>query len=1037
MLTSFLLLSAVSAQEPARDLEACIEGVVFEANGIAPIGEEIRVQLGPNSTTTDSFGAYSICGDPGEATVVWTRDSGEVIGSLQVRLVEGVALEILVQEKGGQGAFDVSGVEAAEESTEISEGLQDLPMAIIRGLVTDLSGRPLANAQVLVRGQSARANTDSSGQFELEAAQGVVELGVILEGYANRFVPDLILGEAGLSDVRVELPEAGLSLAVFTVTAPRIVGGTADLLEERQQSSGVSDVLGAEQMSRSGDSDAAGALKRVTGLSVVGGRYVYVRGLGERYSASLLNGSLLPSPEPERRVVPLDLFPTSLLESVVIQKTFSPDMPAEFGGGVVGLRTRTIPKEAFIKLGLSTGYVHNSTFQSGPMGFEGSRDWLGFGASERALPQSVSDAIFDRPLEESDMFSNRGYSAEELEALGESMPNTWAVGEGTALPKIGVSMVTGKSWERGESRFGALASGLWGQDWDASEYVKNYYLVGLGDEMELAHAYDFTELERDIRLAGALSLGFAYGDAHDISSTTLINRSSTATSRIYQGFNRDVATDIRVSRIRWVERMLFYNQLRGSHEFEGLGGLTLDWRGAYAQASRLEPDRREYRYDYEEAADAWYLSDRPEGNSIFYSTLGDELWDSAVDLKLPFKLPQSESESWAKAGFAISDRSRGVDTRRLKYMHKGERSGLFEVLSSPVEDIFVPENIGSDGFQFEEVTRQTDNYSASQDTWAAYGMSNFEAGNRLGFMTGVRLESSAQAVQTFELFNPDQQPVSALLETVDTLPAAVATIRIGPSEQLDRQQLRLGYGRTVSRPDFRELSPATFNDVTGGRQIFGNPELGRALIDNVDLRWEFYPEPGESLSAAFFYKHFDSPIESIVVVSAQHSVTYQNADSAQTAGVEFEWRRSLGMVAPKLQDWFASGNVALMRSVVVLSDNSGIQSSNERPLEGQSPYVVNLNVGYEDPEGEKGITLLYNVAGPRITEVGALGAPDYVVQPVHRLDMVGFFEFGPGLKLGLKAKNLLDWPNVTKMGSEVVSEIHDGWSAGLSLSWKG
>ena len=771
-----------------------------------------------------------------------------MIGSLELRLVEGVTLEVLVQEQDQQGAFDVSGLEAAEENTESVEGLEDLPMATITGLVTDLSGRPLANAQVLVRGQSARATTDSSGAFELEAAQGVVELGVILEGYANRFVPDLILGEAGLSDVRVELPEAGLSLAVFTVTAPRIVGGTADLLEERQQSSGVSDVLGAEQMSRSGDSDAAGALKRVTGLSVVGGRYVYVRGLGERYSASLLNGSLLPSPEPERRVVPLDLFPTSLLESVVIQKTFSPDMPAEFGGGVVGLRTRTIPKEAFIKLGLSTGYVHNSTFQTGPMGFEGSRDWLGFGAGERDLPQSVSDAIFDRPLEEADMFSTRGYSPEELEALGEAMPNTWAVGEGTALPKIGVSMVTGKSWERGESRFGALASGLWGQDWDASEYVKNYYLVGLGDEMELAHAYDFTELERDIRLAGALSLGFAYGDAHDISSTTLINRSSTATSRIYQGFNRDVATDIRVTRIRWVERMLFYNQLRGSHEFEGLGGLTLDWRGGLCagQSPRAGPERvplrlrgsRRRLVPLGSAGEQIPSSTAPSGMNS-----GTARWTSSC--------PLSSSSRSRRVGPRLALRSRIAHAGSIRDVSstctKANALGCSRCSPVPLRTSSCPRTLAPTGSSSRKSLDRRTIIPPHKTPGLRMACQNFEAGNRLGFMTGVRLESSAQAVQTFELFNPDQEPVNALLETLDTLPAAVATVRIGPSEQPDRQQLRLGYGRTVSRPDFRELSPATFNDVTGGRQIFGNPELGRALIDNVDLRWEFYPEPSRSV----------------------------------------------------------------------------------------------------------------------------------------------------------------------------------------------
>ena len=247
-------------------------------------------------------------------------------------------------------------------------------------------------------------------------------------------------------------------------------------------------------------------------------------------------------------------------------------------------------------------------------------------------------------------------------------------------------------------------------------------------------------------------------------------------------------------------------------------------------------------------------------------------------------------------------------------------------------------------------------------------------------------------------------------------------------------KIRAGYGKTVSRPDFRELSPATFNDVTGGRQVFGNPDLERAQIDNFDLRWEWYPQAGESLSVGAFYKKFHQPIESIVVVSAQHSVTYQNADSAQNFGMEVDFRKNFGFLGGRMENLVLAGNASWIYSRVELSDNAGIQTSNARALEGQSPYVYNLQFGYDNPEGKGGVTALYNVFGPRITEVGALGAPDYFEESIHRLDLVSYFNPGD-LRIGFKCQNLLDWPSRVRTGDVIVEEVYDGRTIGLSLNW--
>jgi hypothetical protein len=1015
-----------------------LEGVVFESATGAPwpnavlrlkkdAGETVEVPL-------SSDASFSVSVDAATWTVVATGPNGQALGQWPVRIVDDGVSEVLL-------TLDVSGGNSSADITEPSNDVQDeqtadLPTFPVQGTIVDERGTALSGASIVVRGQSGRSNVDETGTFTVQAPVGSNALSVMLDGYRARTIEFELGEDGGLSLDPIVMVPAGLALDDYTIRAPRIEGGTSELIQERQSSASVNDVLGAEQMSRAGDSDAASALKRVTGLTVVDGKYVYVRGLGERYSASLLNGATLPSPEPERRVVPLDLFPTKMLESVVIQKTFSPDQPAEFGGGVVSLRTKSVPDGFVANIGMSGTHIDGTTSQNGPWGFQGNRDWLGLGLASRELPKNVMSASSNSPLEETDMFTSSGYTPEELEAFGESMPNHWSVGSRTLPMDFGVNALVGHGMDFDGWKAGVMVSGLWDQDWSRDHYQKNYYLLGEANALEDSHTYVFNEASREVRMGGAAIAAIEVGEHHKIQSTTLLNRSSEGSTRTYEGLNRDVGADIRVTRVRWIERELFVEQLTGTHVFPVVRNLGIDWKYTYSEADRAEPDRREFRYDHESANDTWYLSDRPEGNSLFYSDLGDKNTDMSVGLSLPVTFPwMAEGDGALKAGVGKIERARGVDTRRFKYMHKGDLSGDSAVLSSQPEDIFVPENIGSDGFQFEEVTRETDNYAARQQIDSAYGMANLELHHRFRMMGGYRLETSDQRVETYELFNPDNKPVVAQLKTSDWLPAATATTALGRKSQEEEVLVRFAYGRTLSRPDFRELSPATFNDVTGGRQVYGNPDLKRTLIDNYDARLEWYPTPGESISLGAFAKSFQDPIEKIVVVSAQHSVTYQNAKEARNVGLEFEFRKSLGFTSGHLEDLFFSGNAAWIRSRVKLADNAGIQSSNNRALEGQSPYVINGSISYEPAEGNYGGALLYNVAGKRITEVGALGAPDYVEMPIHRLDAAGYSKLGAGFKLGLKARNILDWPSVTKVGSKTVEENKSGWSVGASLSW--
>ncbi len=1025
--------------------------VVFAGAEGAPAAG-VDVSVGTARGRTNGHGVARVMAPPG----TWgLRLDGGAVGAVDagpVPVVSGEVTEVLVTVRAGAAGPEVS-VEAAvvgpiRQAGASADATDDRPRVALVGRVVRGDGRgrgqPIAGVRVFVRGDGAEARTDAQGRFRLWVPAGAWDLTLMHTSYGTQAVQGALAGsEAAEAEVLVEMTSTVGQLDEFVVTAPRLEGGAFAMMDERRRSGAVSDIIGAEQMSKSGDGDAASALKRATGVTVVGGKFVYVRGLGERYSSTLLNGSTLPSPDPERRVVPLDMFPADILESVVIQKTYSPDMPGEFGGGVVQLRTRTSPSAFEASASTSLGMLLGTSLERGLMAETGPLDFLGIDGGFRALPDEVQRASERSPLLQRDMFSTRGYTAEELERLGELMPNRWALERGVVPPNFGVSGTVGDAVTLAGRKAGYLLSLTYDNDWAQRSSEATIFTVGTGGKLEPAHRYRFDELTHTYTLAGALSAALELAPGHDLRLTTLVDRISDDSPRIYEGFNRDVATDIRVTRLQWIERMLVSSQLSGRHrlgaapaaddEDDDAPATQLDWRYALAVATRAEPDRRQVRYDHEPSTGAWSLSDRPEGNRRIFSDLTDVNHDLGLDLSLPLSTWWDGVQGTLKVGAAAMLKDRTVDTRRYKYMQQGDLARGELLLRGP-EELFVPQYIDPEGFQLTEVTLETDNYFADHLVLAGYLMADVAVTDTLRVVVGARVEHSAQGVSTFEPFNPNAKPIRADLTTTDLLPALTASWTLA-----EGHILRAGVSRTVSRPDFRELSPATFNDVTGGRQLFGNPELDRTLISSADLRWEWYPTQGDTLSVGAFYKHFDHPIEVIVVPSAQLSVTYANAATAHNLGLEVEARKTLGFmgdVHEALADAYVAANAAWIASNVELPAGQTIQTSKSRPLQGQSPYVLNLQLGWDDPDAGASATVLYNVFGPRIVEVGALGAPDVYEEPVHQLDLVLSHKLAGGFRLSFKARNLLDPEVLQTQGPEVTERITRGRAFSLGLSKK-
>lgn len=1037
------LFSLVLSMPGAALADGTVSGVVFDGPGGEPVpGLVVQVPGTAARATTDRDGAFVLSLPAG----TWTLELlGSVQGAVRVPVEDGASTEVLV------GAFDngrpplvLLEAPAGGGSVGVDPTVETVQ---VHGRVRAEGGGGLEGARVFVRGQAVEVQTDGDGRFTLELPVGVHTLSVLRSGYATRTVPEVAVPTTDGAPFDIELVEAGVALADFSVRVPRVEGGASTLLAERQSSSGVVDSLSAEEMSRRGDSSAAAALGRVTGLTVVGGKFVYVRGMGERYSATLLNGSNLPSPEPERRVVPLDLFPTSMLESVVIQKTFSPSTPAEFGGGVVRLRTRGIPDGPLLKLKLSGRYTRGSSWVSGPMALSGDTDFWGRDDGSRAMPEALREATKDQKLVLESRFKE-GFSGDELEALGESLdPRRWKVVDGKTLPDLSTSMSAGHGIELGnDSAIGVLAGLNFSNAWERREYTHRYLNTRDGD-LYVQNRYDFDDLSNQVRLGGMGVAQARIAGNHDLRYTALLVRDSEDMARRYEGFNEDFGADIRVSRVDWVERELFLHQLTGEHRFPGLGSLELDWRASVSKASRQEPDRRDLILEQSTETDAWFLRTQGGGNGLLFSTLDDENIDGGADLRLPFGARDDDPDRWGgwggkvAVGAAVANRERAVDTRRFSFdvVGGGEEGATDFIYSADPSEIFAEDNIRSDGLRLAETTLETDRYTASSALAAQYLQLDLRFPWAMQLMTGARREESLQSVLTKDPFTESAELTRTKLYRLDVLPALTVTQGIPVEAIPGTMQVRGGYGRTLNRPDFRELSPAVYYDVVGGRETRGEPTLERALIDNYDLRWEWYPAPMESVSLGGFVKTFQDPIESYVVASIASRQSYTNARGATNKGIELDFRKSLGFGSKTgWDDLYLSGNGALIRSQVDLRGAEGFQTSAQRPLQGQSPYVVNLGLSYEpmDTRVPLSASLLLNRAGPRIRDVGAEGIPDEVEETGARLDAVGSVGLGAGWRLGMSGRNLLDAATVRTVGPRVVREVRTGWSVGLGLSWE-
>lgn len=1015
--------------------EANLYLFVFKS-GIAQ--KNISVSVGDVHKTTDSFGLASFTLPAGEYEIGYSRD-GELFALTDVNLPGDQQSQIFLNLSSGGPDVELDlPITAYKQNFEHNRLKQQQgPKGTLKlQLLDNRTQLPVSGAKLYFKGYAVEATSNEDGMASLELAAGTYDISIIHPKYVMRVMKDVSITAAAVNEQTSKLVKADIVMKEFVVSAPSVEGSLASSLADLKDSEVFADAISSEQFSKSGDSSAASALKRVTGITIVNNKYVYIRGLGERYSTVLLNDLHVPSPELTKRVVPLDIFPTSVIQEMEIQKTYSSNLPGTFAGGTVLIKTKDIPKEDnYIKAEIGME-VNDDTGKSVVYNPDNDRP-----LPSLILKYSDNFGVLTEEVKIGSTVIAEGLTAQEKETLNKAMVNyrRYGLERKTLKPGKNARISLGQSFKTsGGIKYGIAGSIYYKTTEEAAQAETNDYQYSptSGDNLHIQNASNETTV-LDEKYGGLASLGVDNQKGQALKYTLLtLNESEDTTvfglkEKLVEGTYHERTF------LQYTETQLTAHQLNGRHRFgESSGGLfddvVVEWGAETAKATRLEPGT--FEYEYKDAGDDMVI----DAKKLFYlySDLTDEVDNYRVDFTLPFEW--SGRPNHTKFGIFDYTKSRSLDNRRFKIKYDDTLD------PRPIDEALSESSVDNGTLDVLDSYKPDDFYTAKQSVTAFYISQLFSPLENLDLAAGLRQENSTQELRV------GQQKEVYKLDTSDLLPALNVTWRFN-----NEHQMRLAYSSTLSRPDFREFSPNRYKDPQTGNIIYGYEKLKYTTINNLDLKYEWYPSFDEFFSIALFGKNFLNPIETVRTISdVEIETSYRNAQSARSLGFEIGFRNNLENILDSLKYYYVSGNYTFINSQIRLDkgapENKNDQfipflTTEKRPMQGQSPYVVNLQMGYDNFFTRRSAVLLYNVFGERIHALGINGNPDIYEQPFHKLDFVVKWGLNDtydeqvkkiGYSIKFKAENLLDSAVTMKQGDKDVLIIHPGRFYSLKFAMK-
>jgi outer membrane receptor protein involved in Fe transport len=847
----------------------------------------------------------------------------------------------------------------------------------VEGRVTDaLTGQPLSGASITVAGSNKGVISDQDGHYEITVgADASQSIRVSSIGYKTKTIESVVAPANQLLHMDLIMESAAKTEQEIIIKTTRRLESAASLIAYQKNTNTVAQVLSAESIKRSPDKNTSEVLKRVTGISIQEGKYIIVRGLNDRYNQTMLNGILMGTTEPDRKTFSFDIFPSGMIDNLVINKAFLPEFSGEWAGGLVQVNTKDVPLKNYFNISVGTGFNTQTIGKDFNTYKGGKLDWLGIDDGFREIPNTLPSKSKFASLER-----------DSKSELGKSFKNVWTADKNASgfLPSLNKNFQLSGGIKKSlgnNSKLGAVFALNYNQSIKRSDYLQNRLFTVQGNIADISYDYQDKKYSRDLLWGALANVTLQLGSNNKISFKNLFNVNATnyITERTGKDFDfiPGAGANIKATELALKSNMFFNTSLSGDHNLPGLK-TKLHWYGNFNILDQYIPDQRRIQYVQDTAANAPYKlligasQSSQKSGSRYYGFLNDYNYTLGADLTKTFKL--SGRDQQIKGGFFFQVKDRLFDSRPFAIYLPSDNPALILL---PADKVFSPENFGNgtdNKFAFNEISGDQYRYIANTILNAGFLQLENQFSDQLKATYGLRVENYDQV--TGSMKQSDHRHLHK--EVLDYLPGLNLTYRLNKLTQL-----RLSGSQTVIRPEFRELSDFAFYDFDLGATVTGNPALQRTRVSNADLRYEIYPRAGELFTVGVFYKYFKSPIELFYNPSSGGASTfnYINADKAYSYGAELELRKKLDFTEG-LKNFVFQTNLSYIYNRVTKND-----ANLNRPMQGQSPYVINASLQYDLEKYGLNTTLLFNQIGDRIFYVGGNDFPPVAEKHRPLLDL--------------------------------------------------
>ncbi|HWP81129.1 MAG TPA: TonB-dependent receptor [Bacteroidota bacterium] len=893
---------------------------------------------------------------------------------------------------------------------------------IIGSVIDSETTEPLIGANVILERTTKGAASDLKGEFIIDGVEpGTYTVLVTVLSYAKQRIENVVIRGGETVRLNVVMKPETITLGEVVVEAKSVLSYEGALLTQQRKATSIGDGISAEQIKRSPDASSADALRRVTGISIVDNKFLFVRGTPERYSNTMLNGSPVASTEPDKRAFSFDILPSNLIESGVITKSFTPDLPGDFAGGVAKLSTIDFPSALTFQANTFAAFHGRTSLRPFTTSPGGKNDYLGIDDGTRSLPAGFPKNLGDP-----------SHTPPDILRYARSLKNNWAPRQTHAPLNGGFLLSLGDGITFLGNNFGFVTALTYRSSFENSSIERNEY------EASGEPRFQYTGQQSVHSVSWGAIGNFSYrpSNVHRVSLRNTYTRDADDEATQFFGIQyTDIGAEQKHVALRYVSRAVYSGQVTGEHFFPFLNSTQMEWKASYSESDRQEPDYRRIVYFREAGSNDPFTASlgfqaNLKNGGRYYSTLSDRSRGVAVDFSTPI------STAKLKFGTFVDRKVRDFGSRLIGIVVNGRGNGFTdaELYTLPIDRIFAPENFRRNGFSLDEYQNGTNNYTAEQTITAWYAMLDMPLNlleREFRLIAGARMERSVQRVVS--------KDVSALKE----IRIELANVDVMPSVNLiyvmdENANLRLAYSQTVNRPELRELAPFAYFDFNTQTSLRGNDHLRQSLIRNYDLRYELFPRAGELLSASVFYKSFSDAIEQVVVSGSAlgSERTFLNAESARNYGIELEARLGLSLLARVLEPFSLRGNYARIKSSVNVAGTETTLQKRNRPLQGQSPSMLNLGLQYSNPDLGTSISLFYYRFGPRIVEVATAYEEDVIEQPRQLVDLVITQSIAERYEVKLTAKDILAEEQVFLQGNKRARANEKGTLYSLGIAFK-